>query len=126
MLSADDLLRQCRVSARPGAKSFVDSGRWWFWTGRERTLYSHAQVPNGRIPDCVAGGSRTAIGMATARSRHPGGVNALMGDGSIRFTKETIAHARFARHGNAERLRARRLMFTPVSQNRRTHTWLDL
>jgi len=27
---------------------------------------------------------------ATARSRHPGGVNALMGDGSVRFIKSTI------------------------------------
>lgn len=91
ILSADDLLRQCRLTARPGSETFAYSGRWWFWTGRERTLYNHAQPPNGRIPDCVAGGSRTAMGMATARSRHPGGVNVLMGDGSLRFVSEGIA-----------------------------------
>ena len=31
------------------------------------------------------------IDMATARSRHPGGVNVLMGDGSSRFILGTIS-----------------------------------
>ncbi|QDV37112.1 DUF1559 domain-containing protein [Tautonia plasticadhaerens] len=29
---------------------------------------------------------------AASRSRHPGGVNVVLGDGSVRFLKETIAH----------------------------------
>jgi len=91
VLNSDDLLAMCRSASRLHKATFVTSGRWWFWTGRERTLYNHAQPPNGRIPDCIAGGSRTALGMATARSRHPGGVNVLMGDGSVRFFQETIA-----------------------------------
>jgi len=89
--TADQLLAQCRVVARPNAEAFVDSGKWWFWSGRERTLFTHTQPPNGRTPDCIAGASRTAFGMATARSFHPGGVNTLMADGSARFVKETIA-----------------------------------
>ena len=28
---------------------------------------------------------------AGARSRHPGGVNAVLGDGSVRFIKESVA-----------------------------------
>ena len=30
------------------------------------------------------------MGMETMRSRHPGGVNVLMADGSVRFIKNTI------------------------------------
>ena len=52
--TADELLVACRIAARPGnEEAFVYSGRWWFWTGRDRTLYIHAQTPNGVIPDCT-------------------------------------------------------------------------
>lgn len=87
---ADDLLRRCRHNARPSEPRNVESGRWWFWTGRERTLYNHAQSPNGPVPDCI-GGSFMASGMATARSWHPGGVGVLMGDGSVRFVLDSVA-----------------------------------
>ena len=49
------------------------------------------------------------IDMATARSRHPGGVNVLMGDGSSRFILGTISQEVSRRIGHAERGRARRL-----------------
>ena len=91
--TADQLLLGCRAYARRGSLSFVHGGRWWFWSGRERTLYNHAQVPNGRIPDCLFAGLITGQGMATARSLHLGGVNVCMGDGSVRFVSERIDQA---------------------------------
>lgn len=92
-LTADQILQVCRISARAGSPSSHDAGRWWFWSGREQTNYSHAQVPNGPAPDCLAGQATPPPGMATARSSHPGGVNVLMGDGSGRFVKEMISTA---------------------------------
>jgi prepilin-type N-terminal cleavage/methylation domain-containing protein/prepilin-type processing-associated H-X9-DG protein len=90
-VDADTLLQACRLAARSDNPDVdVTSGRTWFWTGREHTLYNHAEAPNGKIPDCAYGGSIPRDGMATARSWHPGGVNVLMGDGSIRFAEETI------------------------------------
>jgi prepilin-type N-terminal cleavage/methylation domain-containing protein/prepilin-type processing-associated H-X9-DG protein len=90
--TADDLLIACRISARsqPQMVGYTRSGDGWFWRGRDRTLYNHAQVPNGIIPDCLHGGVKPPYGMATARSFHPGGVNAVMADGSVRFVAETI------------------------------------
>ena len=90
--TADQLLIACRIAARSSAtgQGFTASGKWWFWTGRERTLYNHAQSPNGSIPDCSYGGMTPMIDMATARSRHPGAVNVMMADGSTRFVSSSI------------------------------------
>lgn len=87
--TADMLIDACRAAARPGASGFTNGGRWWFWSGRGRTNYNHAQAPNGRVPDCLYGAMLGETGMATARSRHPGGVNVLMGDGTVRFISES-------------------------------------
>ncbi len=88
---ADDALAWCRLAAtRPEFPGVVDSGHRWYVTGRQYTLYVHAQEPNGSIPDGIAISAMPAFGIATARSRHPGGVNTLMGDGSLRFVNESI------------------------------------
>lgn len=90
--TADQILLACQVAAHNSnpMDGYSASGKWWFWTGRERTLYIHAQAPNGIVPDCTYGGIVPAIDMATARSRHPGGVHALMADGSVRFVGDSI------------------------------------
>lgn len=92
--TADQWLALAQISAKPEDLPYCyrHMGRWWFWLGRTNTLYTHTQVPNGKIPDCLVTQSvLPAFGMATAKSYHPGGVNALMGDGSVRFVSQSIS-----------------------------------
>ena len=67
-------------------------GLWWLPESHAHTGYNHILPPNSRIPDCVDGWNSIDLGQGaiSARSYHPGGVNALYADGSSRFTSETI------------------------------------
>ncbi len=76
--------------------------RMYTWVAGEPrcTSYNHYYVPNDPVnPDCVANFVSTppdpllrssGHGLSTARSRHPGGVNVLMCDGSVRFIQNNI------------------------------------
>jgi len=85
----------------PDCTSFAQSnpqGTWdfggYYWAGGEytTTVGNMNLTPNSKTPDCSAwGGVGTGIGFFSARSRHPGGVNVTMGDGSVRFIKDSIA-----------------------------------
>jgi prepilin-type processing-associated H-X9-DG protein len=77
----------------------VDRRRGFMWaTGEIRCAsYNHYYPPNPPQYDCVTNdytpgpGIYTAVGFRAARSRHSGGVNVLLGDGSARFVTNTIA-----------------------------------
>ena len=90
--SADQTLQACQIApARSGGGADLHDKRpVVVLDGREWTQYTHTQQPNGRVPDCLIPHMIGCFGMATARSRHLGGVNVLMGDGSTRFVNETI------------------------------------
>ncbi len=72
-----------------------NSGTMWAWYSHGQSLFNAAAPPNWRYPDCggncCPGGAHDwGWGVIPARSEHPGGVNAALGDGSVRFISETI------------------------------------
>jgi prepilin-type processing-associated H-X9-DG protein len=88
----DYALDCCRLAASRDFPAYRTAGIAWFHSDVESTAYNHAQEPNGPIPDAISFGA-VAWGIATARSFHPGGVNGLMADGSVRYCRNTTARA---------------------------------
>jgi prepilin-type processing-associated H-X9-DG protein/prepilin-type N-terminal cleavage/methylation domain-containing protein len=68
------------------AFAFATRGERWVDGAALYSGYNHWYGPNADQPDCMG---RSGIWKA-ARSRHPGGVNVLFCDGSVRFVGETI------------------------------------
>jgi prepilin-type N-terminal cleavage/methylation domain-containing protein/prepilin-type processing-associated H-X9-DG protein len=77
----------------------VTDPRGFAWVNGEFrcALYNHHMAPNSSTPDCMGvtiGGSvqtrYTPYGWRTARSRHPGGVNVALADGSLQFVADLI------------------------------------
>jgi len=78
----------CDLPVPGGINRFVASrGRLWAGQAYENTMYNHFFTPNSPRFDCYFWVNR---GLTAPRSRHPGGVQILLGDGSVRFTSETV------------------------------------
>jgi len=59
----------------------------------QSTMYNHLLPPNSRARDCESGGfvdSNNESAITSARSRHPGIVNVLSADGSVKAVKSTV------------------------------------
>jgi prepilin-type processing-associated H-X9-DG protein len=66
-------------------------GAAWWWGRSGQTRYNHVMPPNTFHCDFGAGSSSDSDDDAiTASSRHPGGVNIVFMDGSVRFIKATV------------------------------------
>ena len=64
----------------------ADRGFPWIWGQASATLFNAYQRPNGALPDAFAHNR----GWFAARSNHAGGVNVCMGDGGVRFVRDSV------------------------------------
>lgn len=70
-----------------------ENGNQWIAPEPTQTALNTQATPNWRYPNIQTTGSGFAAdrdGCYPPRSRHPGGVNGALGDGSVRFFSETI------------------------------------
>ncbi len=73
-------------------------GESWLLSGLHFSDYNHCATPNMKVPDCCLNSDRLDSlrarvieqGVFKASSYHPGGVNALLMDGTVRFFTDGI------------------------------------
>jgi type II secretory pathway pseudopilin PulG len=83
-------LTDTEAIALPKHYSNATTGLTWLEGNMSWTRYNHVLTPGHKT--CVNGVTWNGVAM-TAGSRHDGGVGLLLGDGSVRFVKETVSPA---------------------------------
>ncbi|WP_165075580.1 DUF1559 family PulG-like putative transporter [Paludisphaera rhizosphaerae] len=100
----DDIFGDCLNARRIDSFNFNAQGRWlpgsdfsngWPFAWYASTMYNHVAPPNWQGMDCGQFSSTMDTpgehGIISARSAHPGGANILLGDGSCKFIKNSVA-----------------------------------
>lgn len=98
-----DLIGSTAKTAPIGVRT--NNGGMWAWYAAGHSTFNTAAPPNWQWPntggDCCPGGAHDwGYGIVPARSLHEGGVNLVLGDGSVRFISETIALSTWQLLGN--------------------------
>jgi prepilin-type N-terminal cleavage/methylation domain-containing protein/prepilin-type processing-associated H-X9-DG protein len=97
------------IAAAPAVRTVNNNGRWWAWHSHTDALFNTAAPPNWKIQNgsggVGVGGAGLAwdscLGIVPALSKHSGGVNVCLADGSVRFVRDSIDLLTWQRLGNA-------------------------
>ena len=86
-MTSDDAVVMCAASvpSNLSQQGFSNVGAPWIYGYHSTTSYWHSAPPN--TLSCMFPPSRIST---TANSRHAGGVNVGLADGSVRFIKTTV------------------------------------
>jgi prepilin-type N-terminal cleavage/methylation domain-containing protein/prepilin-type processing-associated H-X9-DG protein len=87
----DQIEQACsgQIAGGPGSAGYwPHQGYLWAWGGGAHTFYTHDHLPNRN--SCLWGGWWDVSVFANASSYHPGGVNVLMADGTVRSIAENV------------------------------------
>ncbi|MCR4410795.1 MAG: DUF1559 domain-containing protein [Thermoguttaceae bacterium] len=100
-----DNIGRAAMTSPSGSRS--NNGTMWAWYAAAQSTLTTAAPPNWSWPsaggNCCPGGAHDwGRGIIPPRSMHPGGVNALLGDGSVRFVSSTVDLLTFQRLGNCK------------------------
>lgn len=90
------------ASCAAGGNLSNDPGRFWHYGLHGATLFNTLLTPNSAFPNCTAHCAGCALdgpAMMAARSRHSGGVQVLMADGSSKFISNNIDFTTWGRLG---------------------------
>jgi prepilin-type N-terminal cleavage/methylation domain-containing protein/prepilin-type processing-associated H-X9-DG protein len=92
-------LQTCNAGYSSGSNANLSniSGNYWMRGGAADTLFNTVVTPNSQVYPwsyCTdATGANNECEFSKAESDHPGGVNILMADGSVRFAKNSIGQS---------------------------------
>jgi len=78
----------CEAQMGDSGRTFERGSSWTWGFLYTSDSYQHVSTPNKK--SCFVGGDWAHDGFLTASSAHPGGVNILFGDGTVRFISDNI------------------------------------
>ena len=94
------------IGDAPKTGARTNNGGMWAWYAAGHSSFNAAAPPNWSKPStgggCCPGGAHDwGWALLPPRSMHTGGVNGLLGDGSVRFIRNSVDLLTFQRLGNA-------------------------
>src|SRR5437764_5454313 len=93
-LSSDPIVAsqlEAKICQASTTQQWGEKGSWWIYGGT--SIYSHTIPPNLKACDHLDDSHQDVRGSVTtvpASSYHPGGVNVVLADGSVRFIKSSV------------------------------------